>query len=77
MTVIIQVYMPTSVEDHEVEIIYEELNSLIKTVKGEENLIILGDFNTSVGKGRKIILASIDLELEIKKRNITRVLFTK
>lgn len=35
-TVIIQAYMPTSEEeDNEVEIIYEELNDLIKTVKGE------------------------------------------
>lgn len=53
-TVIIQVYMPTSEEeDDEVERIYEELNYLIKTVKGKENLIILGDFNATVREGKE------------------------
>jgi len=52
--VIIQVYMPTSEEeDDEVERIYEKLNDLIKTVKGEENLTILGDFNTTVGEEKE------------------------
>lgn len=51
---IIQVYMPTSEdEENEVERIYEELNDLIKTVKGEENLIILGNFNATVGEGQE------------------------
>jgi len=53
-TVVIQVYMPTTEkENEEVENIYKELNDLMNTVKGEENLIILGDFNASVGEGRK------------------------
>ncbi|KAF0753999.1 craniofacial development protein 2-like [Aphis craccivora] len=51
-TVIIQVYMHTSEEeDDEVERIYEELNDLME--KGEENLIILGDFNAIVGEGKE------------------------
>lgn len=53
-TVIIQVYMPTSEdEDNEVERIYEELNDLIKSVQGEENLILLGDFNATVGERKE------------------------
>jgi hypothetical protein len=32
---------------------YEELNNLINAVKGEENLIILGDFNAGIGEGRE------------------------
>lgn len=51
-TVVIQVYMPTAEEDEEIEKNYEELNNIINTVKGEENLIILGDFNASVGEIR-------------------------
>jgi len=38
-------------EDDEVERIYEELNDLME--KGEENLIILGDFNAIVGEGKE------------------------
>jgi len=62
-TVIIQVYIPTSEdEEDEVERIYEELNYLIKTVKGAENLIILGDFNTTEGErkeNKRILSANI------------------
>ena len=37
----IQVYMPTNTyKDEEVEEVYEELEELMKHVKGEENLII-------------------------------------
>lgn len=51
---IIQIYMSTSEEeDYEVEKIYNELNNLIKTVKGEENYIILGDFNATVEEGKE------------------------
>lgn len=54
-TVVIQVYMfTTEKDDEEVKKIYEELNNLMNTVKEEENLIILGDFNTSVGEVRII-----------------------
>jgi len=52
--VIDHVLMPTSdEEDDEVKRIYEELNDLIKTVKGEENLITLGDFNATVVKRKE------------------------
>lgn len=51
-TVLVQVYMPTSgQEDEEVEKIYEELNRIIKRIKGDENLILLGDWNAVVGEG--------------------------
>lgn len=57
--------MPTSEDkEDEVERIYEKLNDLIKTVKGEENLIILGDFNATVGEGEeKNIVGKYGLEI--------------
>lgn len=45
-TVIIELYMPTTEED---ERIYEDPDKLIENVKGEENLIVLGDWNATVG----------------------------
>lgn len=45
--------MPTTdEEDEEVEKCYKDLINIISTVKREENLIILGDFNASVGEVR-------------------------
>ena len=42
--VIIQVYMPTSThEDNEVEEMFEQLDCLIKTEKGNTNVIVIGD----------------------------------
>ena len=53
-TTIIQVYMPTSAaEDDKVEGVYEEIEELMKYVKGDENLIIMGDWNAIVGKEGK------------------------
>lgn len=43
--------MPTNVEEKEVEKNYKELSELIDKVKGDENLIILADWNASIGKG--------------------------
>ena len=43
-TTIVNVYMPTSAhDDDEVECVYEEIDEAIKHVKGDENLIIVGD----------------------------------
>ena len=51
--VIIQVYMPTSEhEDTEVEEIYNQLNDLIEEEKGNENLIVMGDWNSVIGEGK-------------------------
>jgi hypothetical protein len=48
----LQVYMPTTGYEHEaVEDEYEEVEKLIKYVKGDRNLIILGDWNSIVGEG--------------------------
>ncbi|XP_021934766.1 craniofacial development protein 2-like [Zootermopsis nevadensis] len=45
-TVIVQVYMLTSnQEDDEVERVYKEINEIIRGVNGEDNLIIMGDWN--------------------------------
>ncbi|KAF2880766.1 hypothetical protein ILUMI_25394 [Ignelater luminosus] len=48
---IIQVYALTSeCKEEEIEHFYEELNNALKTTK-KEVIIIMGDFNTQVGKG--------------------------
>ena len=53
-TTIVQVYMPTSsADDEEIEEMYDEIKEIIQTVKGEENLIVMGDWNSVVGKGRE------------------------
>ncbi|XP_068085627.1 craniofacial development protein 2-like, partial [Anabrus simplex] len=53
-TTIVQVYTPTSsADDEEIERIYEEIEDLIQYVKGDENLIVMGDWNTVVGQGRE------------------------
>jgi len=53
-TVIIQVYMPTSVsEDEEIEKVYEQLEELLDKQKGRDNVLILGDWNAVVGEGRE------------------------
>lgn len=51
--VIIQVYMPTS--DHseeEVEELYEEMEVLIEKEKGNDYLVVMGDWNAVVGEGK-------------------------
>ena len=51
--VIIQVYRPISAhEDTEVEEIYNQLNDLIEEEKGNENLIVMGDWNSVIGEGK-------------------------
>ncbi|XP_068083215.1 craniofacial development protein 2-like, partial [Anabrus simplex] len=53
-TTIVQVYMPnSSADDEEIERIYEEREDLIQYVKGDENLIVMGDWNAVVGQGRE------------------------
>ncbi|XP_060882053.1 craniofacial development protein 2-like [Metopolophium dirhodum] len=52
--VIIQVYMPTSkADDEEVEEVYAGIEELIQHTKPHDNVIIMGDFNAIVGKGRE------------------------
>ena len=51
--IIIQVYMPTSAhDDEEIETIYDKLDEIIQSVKGMEYLVVMGDWNCSVGEGR-------------------------
>lgn len=53
-TTIVQVYMPTSsADDEEVDKIYEEIEDVVQYIKGEENLIVMGDWNAVVGRGRE------------------------
>ena len=50
-TTIIQVYAPTSKKeaDEDTDQFYEDLQSVLSTVKDKDPLIILGDFNAKVG----------------------------
>ena len=51
-TVIIQTYMPTTNDnDEEIERIYEELNDMIDGTLAEDNVIVIGDMNATVGEG--------------------------
>jgi len=52
--VIIQVYMPTSKsEEEEIEMMYEQIEELIKGEKATDQVIIMGDWNAVVGEGRE------------------------
>lgn len=51
---IIQTYAPTTdYSEEEIEEYYEEIQNIMKNVKSTEVLIIMGDFNAKVGKGRE------------------------
>ncbi|KAL4084163.1 hypothetical protein QTP88_027996 [Uroleucon formosanum] len=50
-TIIVQVYMPTfNSSERELEEVYEGIEKVIEKVKGDENLIIMGDWNAVVGE---------------------------
>ncbi|XP_008180216.1 craniofacial development protein 2-like [Acyrthosiphon pisum] len=50
-TIVVQVYMLTSnSNDEEVEEVYENIDKIIENVKGEENLVVMGDWNAVVGE---------------------------
>src|SRR6267154_2452233 len=49
---LIQVYMPTPEHvDEEVEEMYEQIERIISKQKGNENVIVMGDFYACVGEG--------------------------
>jgi exonuclease III len=51
--IVLQVYMPTSnYEDDEIEDMHDSIEEVIKTVRGGEKLIILGDWIAVVGEGQ-------------------------
>ena len=55
--ILIQVYMPTSGHsEEEVEVVYEQLEELLKEQKGSDYVVIIGDWNTIVGEGRDELL---------------------
>ena len=46
---IIEVYMPTpTYQDNKVERVYEEIEEVLKGLKGTDNLILMGDWNVVV-----------------------------
>uniref|UniRef100_A0A8D8QVD8 Craniofacial development protein 2 n=1 Tax=Cacopsylla melanoneura TaxID=428564 RepID=A0A8D8QVD8_9HEMI len=50
---IIQVYAPTTDHaDEEIDELYNSINDVIKTLKKQDVLVIMGDFNAKIGKGR-------------------------
>jgi hypothetical protein len=51
--VIVQVYMPTTIHsDEEVEEVYEEINEVVREESKSACIIVMGDFNAQVGKGK-------------------------
>src|SRR5678815_2678839 len=49
---IIQVYMPTTDHEYdEIEEMYEQIQNIIDKQKENLNLVLMGDFNASVGEG--------------------------
>ena len=54
-TTIIQVYAPTSKKeaDDDTDQFYEDLQSVLCTIKSKDPVIIMGDFNAKVGEGKQ------------------------
>ncbi|KAG8226846.1 hypothetical protein J437_LFUL004087 [Ladona fulva] len=51
--VTVQVYLPTSEHsDDEVELVYEETEEAMRRVRGNKNVIVMGDWNAVVGQGK-------------------------
>jgi exonuclease III len=65
--VLVQVYLPTSdSEDVEVEMLYEQIEELIKGEKATDQVIVMGDWNAVVGEGRE---GNVIGEFGLGKRN--------
>ncbi|XP_049771885.1 uncharacterized protein LOC126151220 [Schistocerca cancellata] len=66
-TTVVQVYMPTSsANDEQIGEMYDEIKEIIQVVKGDENLIVMGDWNSRVRKGRE---GNIVGEYGLRERN--------
>lgn len=52
-TTVAEVYTPTISAADETEEMYDEIKEIIQIVKGEENFIVMGDWNTVVGRQRE------------------------
>ena len=52
--VLMQVYMPTTnAEDEDIEMMYEEIEDLMRKEKATDQVIIMEDWNAVVGEGRE------------------------
>lgn len=76
---LIQVYMPTSNhQDDEAEKVYEDTDGLLKRIRGEENLILMSDWNAMGGESTDRHVVG---PYELRERNergdwLMRVLYT-
>lgn len=75
-TAVVQVYMPTMEgEDEEAEQEYEGNEEVIRYMKGDKNVIIMGDWNASVGRNRwRDCRKVLTREKERKRRQTDTVL---
>lgn len=42
--------LTTNSSDEELEEVYKNIDKIIENIKGEENLVVMGDWNAIVGK---------------------------
>src|SRR6478609_10744057 len=65
--VIVQAYLPTTdYDDEEVEKLYDQLEEILGKQKETDNVIVMGDFNAVVGKGKEDRVVG---KFELGKRN--------
>ncbi|CAF4403007.1 unnamed protein product [Didymodactylos carnosus] len=63
--VIVQVYMPTSASDNEVDKVYEQTDELVAIEKASNYLIIMGDWNAVIGE--HLVYARKEKEIHVEE----------
>ena len=74
---IVQVYAPTSSHsEEEIEQFYDELEQVLKEVKSFDYLVVMGDFNAKLGKGKSgnVLWGTWTTRKERKRGEATRIL---
>ena len=75
--VVVQVYIPTSAsEDEKVDEVYEQINKLIEAEKGNDYLVVMGDWNAIIGgeQGREVGKYGHAWKKKWKRRKAGRIL---